>query len=177
MPTQTRRVVTGKDASGKAIVMIDQLAPITHDRKETGIAMSQLWMTDSMPAAQRYDSDASVQKTGVPPPPNGTIFRVVEFAPEKDIPASFATHREFVGKMGLQPEGSQRESPRHPAMHKTNTVDYAVIISGEIDMLLDDSEVHLKAGDVVVQQGTNHAWANRGTEPCRVAFILVDAKG
>jgi len=66
--------------------------------------------------------------------------------------------------------------PRHPAMHRTRTVDYAVVMAGEIDVVLDDSEIHLKAGDVLVQQGTNHAWVNRGTEPCRIAFILVDAK-
>jgi uncharacterized cupin superfamily protein len=60
-------------------------------------------------------------------------------------------------------------------MHWTSSVDYAIVMSGEIDMLLDDSEVHLKAGDVVVQQGTNHAWVNRGTAPCRIAFILIDA--
>jgi quercetin dioxygenase-like cupin family protein len=66
--------------------------------------------------------------------------------------------------------------PRHPAMHRTRTVDYAIVMAGEIDMLLDDSEIHLKAGDVLVQQGTNHAWVNRGTEPCRIAFVLIDAK-
>jgi uncharacterized cupin superfamily protein len=66
--------------------------------------------------------------------------------------------------------------PRHHAMHRTRTVDYAVVMSGEIDMLLDDSEIHLKAGDVLVQQGTNHAWVNRGTAPCRIAFVLIDAK-
>jgi quercetin dioxygenase-like cupin family protein len=175
MPTPIRRIVTGKDANGKAIVMIDALVPITHNRAETGIAMSQLWMTDAMPANQRYDFDAATVKTGVPPPQNGTIFRVVEFAPEKDIPADFATHRAFVEKMGLFPEGPQRDNPRHPAMHKTNTVDYAIVIEGEIDMLLDDSEIHLKAGDVLVQQGTNHAWANRGDKPCKVCFVLVDA--
>ncbi len=67
-------------------------------------------------------------------------------------------------------------APRHPMMHRTRTVDYAIIMSGEIDMLLDDSEVHLKAGDLVVQQGTNHAWVNRGKTTCRIAFVLVDAE-
>ena len=66
--------------------------------------------------------------------------------------------------------------PRHPAMHRTRTIDYAVVMSGEIDMLLDEGEIHFKAGDVLVQQGTNHAWVNRGSEPCRVAFVLIDAK-
>jgi len=66
--------------------------------------------------------------------------------------------------------------PRHPMMHRTRSVDYAIIMSGEIDMLLDEGEVHLKAGDVVVQQATNHAWVNRGKEICRVAFILMDSQ-
>ena len=66
--------------------------------------------------------------------------------------------------------------PRHPMMHSTRSLDYAIIMSGEIDMLLDDSEVHLKAGDVVVQQATNHAWVNRSGKPCRVAFILIDSQ-
>ena len=78
-------------------------------------------------------------------------------------------------EMGIAHGTGGRRPPRHPAMHWTASVDYAIVMSGEIDMLLDDSEVHLKAGDVVVQQGTNHAWVNRGTAPCRIAFILIDA--
>jgi mannose-6-phosphate isomerase-like protein (cupin superfamily) len=67
------------------------------------------------------------------------------------------------------------QPPRHPLMHRTRTVDYAVVMEGEIDMLLDDSEIHLAAGDVLIQQGTNHAWVNRGTQTCRIAFVLIDA--
>ena len=78
--------------------------------------------------------------------------------------------------MGLAPEGPSREHPRDPGIHRTRTIDYVVILSGEIDMLLDDREVHLNAGDVVIQRGTNHAWVNRGNEPCRIAFILVDGQ-
>jgi uncharacterized cupin superfamily protein len=74
--------------------------------------------------------------------------------------------------MGVSDQGGAR----HAAMHRTRSVDYAIVLEGEIDMLLDDSEVHLTAGDVLVQQGTNHAWVNRGTRPCRMAFVLVDAK-
>jgi uncharacterized cupin superfamily protein len=80
-------------------------------------------------------------------------------------------------EMGLTDTGNVGEKPRHFGMHRTESIDYAVIMSGEIDMFLDDSEVHLKAGDVVVQRGTNHAWVNRGDEPCKIAFILIDAKG
>jgi uncharacterized cupin superfamily protein len=79
-------------------------------------------------------------------------------------------------QMNLAPEGPHKDHPRHPGMHRTNSIDYAVILSGEVDMLLDEADVHLTAGDVVVQQATNHAWANRGNVPCRIAFILVDAE-
>jgi len=104
----------------------------------------------------------------VPPPANGTIFRVVDFPPE-----SGARSREAILKeMGVSEHGGAR----HAAMHRTKSVDYAIVLEGEIDMLLDDSDVRLKAGDVLVQQGTNHAWVNRGREPCRIAFVLVDAK-
>ena len=66
--------------------------------------------------------------------------------------------------------------PRHPMMHRTASIDYAIVLSGEIDMLLDKEEIHLKAGDILVQQATNHAWVNRGTETCRIVFVLIDGK-
>jgi len=102
------------------------------------------------------------------------VFRIVDFPPET-LEARRLDHDAMHRSLG---DGTPKRGlpPRHPAMHRTRTVDYAVVMTGEIDMLLDDSEIHLKAGDVLVQQGTNHAWVNRGTEPCRIAFILVDAK-
>jgi mannose-6-phosphate isomerase-like protein (cupin superfamily) len=171
-----RRVVTGKDSTGKAIAIIDGSAPSVHRRPEGGLAITNLWLTDSTPADLSSPEDTSTRKMGIPPPPSGTIFRVVEFAPEKEITADYDTRLKMIQGIGLAPEGPSRERPRDPAMHRTRTVDYAVILSGEIDMLLDDTEVHMKAGDVLVQRGTNHAWVNRSNAPCRVAFILVDAK-
>jgi naringenin degradation protein FdeH len=175
-----RRVVTGKDATGKAIAMIDGPAPGVHQRSEMGLAITLLWVTDSVPADLSSNGasneDAGLRRVGIPPPTGGTIFRVVEFGPEKNVTADYETRLKTIQGMGLAPEGPAREHPRDPAMHRTRTIDYAVILSGEIDMLLDDSEVHLKAGDVVVQRGTNHAWVNRGSSPCQVAFILIDAK-
>jgi mannose-6-phosphate isomerase-like protein (cupin superfamily) len=171
-----RRVVTGKDATGKAIAIIDGPAASVHQRPEVGLAITLLWVTDSTPADLSSPEDAATRKVGIPPPISGTIFRVVEFAPEKEITADYETRLKMIQGIGLAPEGPSREHPRDPAMHRTRTIDYAVVLSGEIDMLLDDSEVHLKAGDVLVQRGTNHAWVNRGEAPCQVAFILVDAK-
>ena len=92
-------------------------------------------------------------------------FPPVAAAPEADNAA-------MLREMGLT--GAQGGA-RHALMHRTKSIDYAIVISGEIDMLLEDSEVHLEAGDVLVQQGTIHAWVNRGKETCRVAFVLVDA--
>jgi mannose-6-phosphate isomerase-like protein (cupin superfamily) len=171
-----RRVVTGKDATGKAISIIDAVAANVHVRPETGVTNTVLWVTDRAPADLSDSVDAGGRKVGIVPPPNGTIFRVIELAPEKDLKSDYETRLRLVRGLGLAPEGPSREHPRDPGMHRTKTIDYIVILSGEIRMLLDDSEIYLKAGDVVVQRGTNHAWVNLGDEPCRIAVILVDAK-
>ena len=176
MSSPIRRVVTGKDSSGKAVVILDGPAPGVHRRPEGGLTITNLWVMDSVPANLSSSEDTSTRKVGIPPPANGTIFRVVEFAPEKEITADYDTRLKMIQAIGLAPEGPSRENPRDPAMHRTRTIDYAVILSGEIDMLLDDSEIHFRAGDVLVQRGTNHAWVNRSDAPCQVAFILVDAK-
>jgi mannose-6-phosphate isomerase-like protein (cupin superfamily) len=125
-------------------------------------------VTDETPADISGTDDRAAREIGVPPPANGSIFRVVDFPPEQGARSREAILREMgVAKHGLA---------RHHGMHRTRSVDYAIVLEGEIDMLLDDSEVHLKAGDVLVQQGTNHAWVNRGSEPCRIAFVLIDAR-
>ncbi len=176
MSSPIRRVVTGKDATGKAVAIFDGPATRVHRRAELGVANTLLWVTDSTPADLTSEEDAADRKVGIAPPLGGTIFRVVEFAPQKEITANYETRLHITQGLGLIPEGPSRERPRDPGMHRTMTIDYAVVLSGEIDMLLDDSEVHLKAGDVLVQRGTNHAWVNRGDAPCQIAFILVDAK-
>jgi naringenin degradation protein FdeH len=177
LPAPVRCVVTGKDSSGKAVFVSDGPSRKVHENPETGTASTALWITDRTPASLSDAGDAGGRKIGIEPPPNGTVFRVVEFAPEKDVNSDYETRVRQTRAMGLGPEGPSRDKPRHPGMHRTATIDYAVILSGEIDLLLDDSEVHLKAGDTVVQRGTNHAWANRGDKPCQIVFILVDAKG
>jgi mannose-6-phosphate isomerase-like protein (cupin superfamily) len=166
-------VVTGHDKSGKAVVAIDGAAKriVT---PPGGITDTLLWVTDAAPARFLDDKDGGDRDVGIPPPPKGSIFRVVEFAPEKEAPPDQggASLQARIG--GHAPAGEAK--PRHPGMHRTRSIDYAIVMDGEIDMLLDDSEVHLKAGDVLVQQGTNHAWVNRGDKPCVVAFILIDAE-
>ncbi|HKW36988.1 MAG TPA: cupin domain-containing protein [Burkholderiales bacterium] len=171
MTRPTRRVVTGHDASGKAVVLIDGAAPNAKLRKATGLTSTLLWVTDGSPADNSGGADGADRDIGVAPPERGTIFRVVDFPPAAEVGA--VDNAAMLKEMGI---ADARANPRHATMHRTRSVDYAVVIEGEIDMLLDDSEVHLAAGDAVVQRGTNHAWLNRGKEVCRIAFVLVDAK-
>ncbi len=170
MAQPTRRVVTGHDAKGRAVVLIDGAAPNAKLRKATGLVSTLLWVTDESPAEVSGNADRAAREIGVAPPPGGSVFRVVDFPPAADFGA--VDNAAMLREMGI---GAGPSDARHASMHSTKSIDYAVVISGEIDMLLDDSEVHLKAGDVLVQRGTNHAWVNRGRENCRVAFALIDA--
>jgi len=145
MTVQVRRVVTGHDANGKAIVTIDEISQnVASARPKTSACV--VWTTEGSPANNDGAEDEGLRKTGTTLA-NGTVFRVLE----------------------LEPGNS-------PRVHRTDSIDYAVVISGEVDMELDDTSVHLKAGDVLVQRGTIHNWVNNGTEPCRIAFVLIDAK-
>jgi mannose-6-phosphate isomerase-like protein (cupin superfamily) len=172
-----RRVVTTRDAKGKAVVGFDNVAPQTGGEAELGVKVFNLWVTDATPADIAGKGDAATRKVGIPPPPNGSIFRIVEFHP---TPKADDLDPNFLARIAGHEAKTAADAgakPRHPGMHRTRSIDYAIVLSGEIDMLLDDSDVHLKAGDVLVQQGTIHAWVNRGKEPCRIAFVLIDAKG
>ena len=171
MPTPVRRVVTGHDAQGKAVVIMDGDAPNRRVR-QTGLVSTLLWVTDETPADISSSADRAAREIGVPPPPNGSILRVVDFPPES-AGGTRVDNAAILREMGV----SGGAGPvRHAHMHRTRSIDYAIVLSGEIDMLLDDTEVHLKAGDILVQQGTNHAWVNNGSEVCRIAFVLIDGK-
>lgn len=168
-----RRIVTSHDASGKAIVLRDGAAPNVRVRPGTGITATLLWTTHSTPATYT-NADRGNDTVATAPPPGGTVLRVVEFPPEATMKDDGSNP---LAAMGLAHDSMGRRAPNHPHMHATDSVDYAIVIAGEIDMLLDDSEVHMKTGDIMVQQGTNHAWVNRGDAPCTIAFVLIDASG
>src|SRR5438309_6764061 len=144
-----RRVVTGHDADNVAKVLID--APATNAKKPSaGTVSTLMWCTDGAPADIPVGldiEDMGARILGTAPPANGTRFAVIDFPPGN-----------------------------HPHMHRTETVDYVIVIEGEIEMDMDDSTVKLKAGDILVQRGTNHAWANRSGKNARVAFVLVDGQ-
>jgi quercetin dioxygenase-like cupin family protein len=165
-----RRVVTGHDAGGKAVVLADGDAPNAKLRRATGLTSILLWVTDECPADVSGSADRAEREIGVAPPPRGSVFRVVDFPPASGTAVDNAAMLREMGLSGAQ------GGARHGLMHRTKSIDYAIVVSGEIDMLLDDTEVRLRAGDVLVQQGTIHAWVNRGGETCRVAFVLIDAE-
>lgn len=144
MALQVRRVVTGHDATGRAIAKIDEMAQNLVSSRP-GATSCVVWTTQGFPVNNEGEEDEGLRKTGTTLD-DGTVFRILELAP------------------GV--------SPRN---HRTDSIDYAVVMSGEVDMELDDTTVHLKAGDVLVQRGTIHNWINRGTEPCVIAFVLIAA--
>jgi mannose-6-phosphate isomerase-like protein (cupin superfamily) len=174
LSSDVRRVVTTIDKNDKAVVLFDGANPHKKVRPQGGTMSRLLWVTAETPADITGAKDRAGVDIGIMPPKGGSAFRIVEFPPETEEMRKLDPHT-MHASLG---DGAPKRGlpPRHPAMHRTRTVDYAIVMAGEIDMLLDDSEIHLKAGDVLIQQGTNHAWVNRGKEPCRIAFILIDAK-
>jgi naringenin degradation protein FdeH len=168
-----RRVVTGHNAQGKSVIVSD--GPSPHAMTLPGnpsFGMTNLWVTDRVPADNTGARDAAARPVVLEPPANGSIFRVVEFPPDRTL-ASFDRDAAF-GAMGAS-HAMDKDASRHPGMHKTATVDYAIVLSGEIWALMDEGETLLRAGDVLVQRGTNHAWSNRSDAPSLVAFILISA--
>ena len=174
-PSAIRRVVTTHTADGTAVVLSDDVATNVRVRANGGIVSTLLWTTDSTPATYS-NADRGALTIGTAPPAGGTVLRVVTFPPEDPAAAPVDQHA-VAAEMGLAHDGGGRRAPRPPFMHATDSVDYAIVLDGEIDMLLDEGAVHLRAGDILVQQGTNHAWVNRSGRPCSIAFVLIDAAG
>ncbi len=170
-----RRVVTTHDADGKAVVLYDSLTPHKHAAPGGGPVSHGMWVTGQTPADVAGPNDRFIGQMGITPPKSGSVFTIVDFAPVAGDPPPGVDNAAMQKRLGPEHSSPKAKPPRHPAMHRTRTIDYGIILSGEIDMMLDDTEVHLKTGDVVIQQATNHAWINRGKEVCRIAFILVDA--
>lgn len=173
LPADIRRVVTGHDATGKAVVLFDGPNPNTIVRETTRVVNRLVWTTPGVPADISGSADRAVEP-GAVLPKGGSAMRIVEFPPMTDAEIA-ALPASTVAKQFGSDKPSRYRPASHPLMHRTDTLDYAIVMAGEIDMLLDEETVHVKAGDVVIQQGTNHAWINTGTETCRIAFVFIEA--
>jgi mannose-6-phosphate isomerase-like protein (cupin superfamily) len=171
---RVRRILTGHDAEGRSTFIADGLAPNVKEMASMpGLALTDLWETGAAPASNAGDKDAAERPVRLEPPKNGTILRIVEFPPDSawrqgaDAGAAFKS---------IGAGHAKDRSSSDPMMHKTGTVDYIIVLKGEIYAIMETGEKLLKAGDVLVQRGTNHSWSVRGNEPCVVAAILVNAK-
>ena len=171
-----RRIVTGHDAGQRSIIVSDQASP--HVMAIHGIpthAVTDLWSTRTTPADSTA-ADVCKLPIQLAPPANGSVFRVVEFPPDRDWLGRVDTRAAFasMGESAAKALSGAAQQP-HPFMHKTASVDYALVMSGEIWAVLDAEETLMQAGDVLIQRGTNHAWSNRSALPCLIAFVLIDA--
>ena len=176
MARAIRRVVTGHNAAGRSIFLMDGPAPAVVRRGTGATVATDLWETRSTPASNAGGEDPTMgHPYRLPPPRHGTIFRIVEYPPDS---MRVAAMRASAAEHEREASGYTRDvaNARHPGFHKTDTVDYAIVLSGEIWALMDEGEVRLEAGDVLIQRGTSHAWSNRSDESCRVAFVLIDAE-
>ena len=171
------RVVTGHDADGKAIVSSNGPLPTVIELQAIpGTMFHEVWETHATPAPLDNAADPTTGALKLPPPKQGTRMRFVDIPPDTaEFLAQGATRMKdaFTQAGDVGASTVQRDSP-HPLMHRTESIDYGVVIEGEMTLVLDDSEVLLKPGSVVVQRGTNHAWANRSGKPCRMLFVLID---
>lgn len=171
------RVVTGHDAHGKAIVTSNGPLPtVVEIAAIAGTVFHEVWNTTATPAPVDNSADPTTGALSLPPPKLGTRIRFVDIPPDT---AEFLAHgaakmKEAFTQIGDAAASTVAAHSPHPLMHRTESVDYGVVIEGELTLVLDDSEVQLSAGSVVVQRGTNHAWANRSGKPCRMLFVLVD---
>jgi len=138
-----------------------------------GLALTDLWETGGAPASNEGQADAAARPVRLEPPPRGTILRIVEFPPDSRW-RSGADGREAFKSIGAG--HAQDRKSADPMMHRTGTVDYIIVLKGEIHAIMETGETLLRAGDILVQRGTNHSWSVRGNEPCIVAAVLVDAK-
>ena len=174
MVWRVRRVVTGHDKNGKSMFLSDGLAPNVKEMASMpGLALTDLWETDGAPASNAGNADAAARPVRLEPPKNGSILRIVEFPPDSawrdsaDAKAAF----DSIGA-GHAKDAANAD----PMMHTTATVDYLIILKGEIYAILENGETLLKPGDIMIQRGTNHSWSVRGNEPCILAAVLINAK-
>jgi hypothetical protein len=180
MPTAFKRVVTGHDPDGMAVILAEAAPTRVHQvGGPDGATFFEVWSTRETPAAiERRSLEPTESGLVLAPPTHGTRLRVIDFPPETEalrrqmeVQASSAFHE--IGGADAARAGS---GAPHPLMHRTQTVDYGIVLEGELTLVLDRGETTVRAGDIVIQQGTNHAWANRSGQRCRVAFVLIDAR-
>jgi Cupin domain len=172
-----RRIVTGHDRNRRSVIASDDTPRSIDFKAVPGTRFHEVWNTNEMPVPIDNAADPTGRPLQLQPKPNGSIIRIVDIPPDSvqnkvsaaDVAAGFAS-------MGAGHAVEGQRDARHRLMHRTQTIDYGIVLAGEIWLLVDDGEVRLGPGDIVIQRGTNHAWSNRTEEVARIAFILLDGK-
>lgn len=164
-PQPVRRIVTGENAQGKSVFVSDGPAP--NHTTDPGTPLAQvIWVTgeaaapgsDPAPAGQAFAFHSK----------GGSLLRVVDFPPDENYDISQLAR--FLDDHGVRDKGDAR----HFWFHKTQSLDYAIVLEGEIHALMDEGETLMRPGDILIQRATNHSWSNRSGKPCRMAFVLLD---
>ena len=175
-----RRIVTGHDANGRSVVISDDTSPhIRENLVHPNRGLTDLWRTFEGLPSNLGAQDAAATEVVLSPPTNGTVFRFFQIPPERDVSNLSWEERQRQADAvfaGMGAAHNRDSKARHPGMHTTETVDYIILLSGEISLVLDDAEVPMQPLDVVIQRGTNHSWVNTGSEPAVLAAILIDAQ-
>lgn len=179
MSDLVRRIVTGHDDTGNAIILADgPPARVVQIGGPGGPTFTEVWSTGAAPAPiDRRTVEPAESGLVLAPPTDGTRIRIIDFPPEGDAIRQLnqAGAQEKFAAMGGG-GASQFKAGGHPLMHRTETVDYGIVLEGEMTLVLDEDRTLLRAGDIVIQQGTNHAWSNRSDRNCRMAFVLIDGR-
>ena len=179
--TAVRRIVTGHDAQGRAVIQEDGPASrVQRIGGETGPRFHEIWNTRATPVPiDAASGEPHEDGISLAPPKNGTRIRVLDIPPDDPsldhiTPEEARAHFAEIGAGDASSyEGA---GSRHARMHRTETIDYGIVLEGEIVLIMDEGETTIRAGDIVIQRGTNHGWANRSGRNCRIAFILIDGE-
>jgi hypothetical protein len=172
-----RRIIAGHNENGESYIQEDRAAPnVTNTGGIEGFPWTELWAVDEAPATNTGAPDAADRPISLQPPENGNVFRIVDIPPDTlrfgpNVDKAPDTSAVAGGDAYAAGAGS-----RHPGFHKTRTVDYAIVLEGEVVAMMDVGETPMGPGDVLIQRGTNHAWSNRTDKACRIAFVLIDAE-
>ena len=181
MTAPFRRIVTGHDAAGNAIIQQDGPPPrVQRIGGEIGPLFYEVWNTKATPAPiDRASGEPPESGIVLAPPKHGTRIRVLDIPPDDPSFAQMTPEqaRAHFAEIGAADASSHTgEGSRHAHMHRTETIDYGIVVEGELVLIVDEGETIVRAGDIVIQRGTNHGWANRSGKNCRIVFVLIDGE-
>ncbi|HKT72679.1 MAG TPA: cupin domain-containing protein [Steroidobacteraceae bacterium] len=174
-----RRIVTGRNSEGRSFFAAADAAPNSHDFVHNpGMSLTRIWSTPPIPALAARTNDPTLTPASIVSPPGGTYFILVSFPPDAVAESPQFDGRAFHEEnLKVAPGLAECFEPENPGMHTTDTIDYGVVLEGEIWLELDDGRTqHLRPHDVVVQNGTRHAWRNKTDRPALMAFVLIGAR-